>query len=64
MLRMIVLYLEACQITDMLKCAADEELGDHFQGREGWRQVVDEGRAAGWLLRMQDVSHISHISHS
>ena len=37
------------------RCCADEDLGEHFQDREGWRQVVNEGRAAGWLISMQEV---------
>ena len=44
----------------MCFCVSDEELGDHFRDREGWQRVVNEGRAAGWLLRMQDVSYTSY----
>lgn len=34
---------------------ADEDLGEHFKDREGWQHVIDEGRAAGWLLSMDQV---------
>lgn len=34
---------------------ADEDLGEHFKDRDGWKHVVNEGRTAGWLLGMQEV---------